>query len=66
MNYRLVVYVVWLSNLYNKYRDNMIVFIENLIQKKDNIKYIIIEAHGYSDISIVRLCFDIGSQKVLA
>jgi G3E family GTPase len=39
--------------LINNFRDNIVVFIENLIQKKENIKYVLIEAHGYSDISIV-------------
>jgi hypothetical protein len=53
MNYQLGVYAVLLSSLLYNFRDNIVVFIENLIQKKENIKYVLIESHGYSDISVV-------------
>ena len=41
----------------NFLRDNLAVFIENLIKKKEDIDMVLIESHGYTDVSNVFFYF---------
>ena len=35
------------------FRDNLIIFVENLIKKRTDINIVVIESHGLSDISLL-------------
>jgi len=54
----------------NNKRDNLVVFIENLIKKKPDINLVLIESHGFTDVSNViflneKIFQILVSQKIL-